>query len=176
MDPNALCEVDGACQLTIRGNRLFGLGLDNGGTMELVHCIYCSASLIGDFSRQELDRLLEQARSNNARLGITGILLYENRSFLQVLEGPRTVVEVLFDKIAVDKRHGRATRIIAEPIQERAFGEWTMGFPKLSLKELEEIPGLNDFFTRGHSFEQIGEGRAKTLLEAFKEGRWRAAL
>lgn len=144
--------------------------------MELVHCIYCSASAIGEFNREQLDQLLEKARSNNAKLGVTGILLYESRSFFQVLEGQRTVIEALFEKIAADKRHLRATKIVFEPIQERTFGEWTMGFPRIGSKELAQIPGLSDFFTHGRSFEEMGDGRAKTVLEAFKEGRWRAAL
>lgn len=79
-------------------------------------------------------------------------------------------------KIAKDKRHLRITKIIVEPIEERDFGNWTMGFPKVSSKELAEIPGLNDFFTRGDSYMTLGMGRARTLLEAFKQGRWRVSL
>lgn len=144
--------------------------------MGLFHCIYCSASARVELTREELDALLASCRENNVKVGITGMLLYQNRSFFQVLEGDQESVESLFEKIAKDKRHLRVTRIISEPIEERAFGDWTMGFPKVSSKELAEIPGLNDFFTRGHSYMKLGAGRAKTLLEAFKEGRWRATL
>jgi hypothetical protein len=82
----------------------------------------------------------------------------------------------LFAKIAKDKRHLRVTTIISEPIEERAFGEWTMGFPQVSSKELAEIPGLNDFFTLGNSYMELGVGRAQILLKAFKSGRWRTAM
>jgi hypothetical protein len=52
-----------------------------------------------------------------------------------------------------------------------------MGYPRrISLRELEGIPGLNDFFGRGTSYLELGEGRAKILLAAFKEGRWRTSL
>jgi hypothetical protein len=51
-----------------------------------------------------------------------------------------------------------------------------MGYPELSTEELANIPGLNDFFTSGDSFLDIGEGRAKTLISAFKEGRWRTTI
>lgn len=144
--------------------------------MELFHCIYCSATAKAAMTKEELDGLLAICREKNGEAGITGMLLYQNRSFFQVLEGDRKAVESLFAKIAKDKRHVRMTKIITEPIEERAFAEWTMGFPKVSSKELAEIPGLNDFFTRGDSYMKLGPGRAKTLLEAFKEGRWRAAL
>jgi len=144
--------------------------------VELFHCIYCSATAKAAMTKEELDGLLAICREKNGEAGITGMLLYQNRSFFQVLEGDRKAVESLFAKIAKDKRHVRMTKIITEPIEERAFAEWTMGFPKVSSKELAEIPGLNDFFTRGDSYMKLGPGRAKTLLEAFKEGRWRAAL
>jgi hypothetical protein len=120
---------------------------------------------------------LDECRRNNAAAGITGMLLYHKGSFFQVLEGERNVVEALYEKILEDNRHKRTTRIIFEPIKERAFGEWTMGCPILSAGQLSQIPGLNDFFVRGDSYLELGEGRAKTLLEAFAlEGRWRASI
>jgi hypothetical protein len=91
--------------------------------MELIHCIYCSASASVEMTREELDALLAISRENNAKLGITGMLLYQSRSFFQVLEGDHQVVMPLFAKIAEDKRHLRVTTIISEPIAERAFGE-----------------------------------------------------
>lgn len=43
----------------------------------------------------------------NARVDVTGMLLYHGRTFFQVLEGDRGVVEPLFDRIGKDKRHDR---------------------------------------------------------------------
>lgn len=51
-----------------------------------------------------------------------------------------------------------------------------MGYSKITTKELAEIPSLNDFFAKGMSYLELGEGRAKTLLGAFKEGKWRLSL
>jgi len=144
--------------------------------MDLVHCAYCSASKAANLGPADLKSLLDECRRNNAKADITGILLYQNGSFFQVLEGERTAVETLFDKIAADERHERATKIILEPIAARAVAAWTMGFPKISAKELAATPGLNDFFHRGKSYLELGQGRAKALLGAFKEGRWRASL
>ncbi len=144
--------------------------------MDLVHCAYCSASKKANLSPADLESLLDESRRNNAKAEITGILLYQNGSFVQLLEEERSAVEALFDKIAADKRHERATKIILEPIAARTFGAWTMGFPKITAKELATIPGLNDFFQRGQSYLELGQGRAKSLLGAFKEARWRASL
>jgi hypothetical protein len=144
--------------------------------MDLVHCIYCSASTGADLAPAELQGLLDECRRKNAVAGVTGILLHQKGSFFQVLEGDRDVVEALFERISEDKRHIRTTKIILEPITERAFGEWTMGCPKLSSSQLARIPGLNDFFAGGQSYLDLGEGRAKTLLTAFTEGRWRTSI
>jgi len=108
--------------------------------------------------------------------GITGILVYDGGAFLQVLEGDRDVVERTFASIAADRRHSRVTKIIQEPIAERAFGTWTMGYPRITRAELSTIPGLNDFFGRGQSLLDLEEGRAKLVLEAFKDGRWRQSI
>jgi hypothetical protein len=104
------------------------------------------------------------------------MLLFRDNTFFQILEGDRTVIDSLFEKLLVDKRHTRVTKIIVESIEERSFAAWTMGYSKITSKELAEIPSLNDFFARGMSYLELGEGRAKTLLSAFKEGKWRLSL
>lgn len=144
--------------------------------MNLVHCIYCSATSKIAFSTSELEDLLEKCCLNNAILKITGILLYKDGSFFQILEGDKEVVETLFEKISKDKRHNQIIKVIMEPIEECSFAEWTMGYPKLTDKELAKIPGLNDFYSNENSYLEVGEGRTKTLLAAFKEGRWRSSL
>jgi EAL domain-containing protein (putative c-di-GMP-specific phosphodiesterase class I) len=141
----------------------------------LIHLIYCSAAA-RPFGRGELRELLGRARQYNERHGITGMLLYAEGSFFQVLEGAPDEVERLYARISRDSRHERIVRIIREPLAARCFGEWSMGCPDLATEALDEIVGANDFFTSGHTFLDIGEGRAKKLLAAFRDGRWRNAL
>lgn len=143
--------------------------------MNLVHCIYCSVSK-QEFSHDDLATLLAECREKNSAAELTGMLLYSDRTFFQVLEGDRPVVEALLEKLILDKRHERITKIVLEPIEERSFSQWTMGYSKITRKELASIPGLNDFFARGQSYMELGEGRAKTLLSAFKQGAWRLSL
>jgi hypothetical protein len=143
--------------------------------MDLVHCIYTSAAKT-ELNAVQLKTLLDSCRRNNSAIAVTGILLYGQGSFFQVLEGDRLVVDTLFTKIVADTRHTRANKLIEEPIPERAFGTWSMGYPAMTAKELAQIAGLNDFFSRGSSYTDIGEGRAKTLLAAFKQGKWRTSL
>ena len=138
----------------------------------LIHYIY-SSTATRMFSQRDLVDLLTGARANNARLGITGMLLYSDGSFFQVLEGEAQQVDELAQKIAPDPRHTHMVTIIREPIPRRAFGEWTMGFAHVSPRDVGQIVGLNDFFMDASCFGQLDPGRAKKLLAAFKDGRWR---
>ena len=142
---------------------------------KLIHLIYSSAAT-HSFSQDDLMKLLAKARRNNVRLSLTGMLLYTDGSFFQVLEGEPDTVDALFESIKRDDRHTNVTRIIREPIAKRSFGNWTMGYADITPQEADAIVGANDFFGRGQSFAQLGQGRAKKLLAAFKQGRWRKRL
>lgn len=139
---------------------------------QLIHCIYASdAAPI--FRESEIPALLEQARASNERRSVTGMLLYIEGSFFQVLEGEREIVDDLYRRIQGDPRHARITMIIREPIAARDFGEWTMGFSTVDAQDAGQLIGENDFFTSASCVAQLDSGRAKKLLAAFGAGRWR---
>ncbi|KJZ08701.1 phosphonate transporter [Marinomonas sp. SBI22] len=142
---------------------------------DLVHCIYTSASTI-EFTPEDITELLEKARRNNDKLGVSGMLLYDEGSFFQVLEGDPQVVARLLKTIQNDKRHDKVVKIIYEDIEERDFSEWTMGYSGASRSDLQSIDGLNDFFQTNNTFVELDEGRAKKLLSAFKDGKWRTSI
>jgi Sensors of blue-light using FAD len=73
------------------------------------------------------DSILEQSRTHNPQLGITGILCHSDNVFIQVLEGGRDEVCELYNTIARDRRHQEVRILSYEEIRERRFGAWTMG-------------------------------------------------
>ncbi|MEP6493527.1 MAG: BLUF domain-containing protein [bacterium] len=141
----------------------------------LIHVIYASTA-VAESSEAELAEILRIARRNNERAGVTGMLVASERSFFQVLEGPRVVVDAVFATILADPRHSRVVTIIRERVATRAFGEWSMGFASPSGMESLTTPGLNDFFSGASCLDDIDAGRARKLLAAFRSGRWRARL
>ena len=141
----------------------------------LIHCIYASAA-VRHFETAELTDLLQAARKHNDAAGLTGMLLYTEGSFFQVLEGCPDAVEALYARIELDKRHDQVTKLVTEAITRRSFAQWTMGFSHVSRKELALISGANDFFAGSKCFLDLDTGRAKKLLSAFREGRWRKTL
>lgn len=141
----------------------------------LIHLIYTSAATI-EFTESDLIELLNKARAKNSALGITGMLLFEKGSFFQILEGMPSAIDALYQTIEQDKRHKNVVTIIREPIVLRSFAEWTMGYSEISQNEISEITGLNDFFGQASIFQEVNSGRAKKLLNAFRDGRWRSKV
>ena len=79
---------------------------------------------------EELLELLRKSRRNNGRRNITGLLLYRDQCFLQVLEGPEPVVSTLIQTIESDPRH-HSFRTLCREVGPRQFGDWQMGFENL---------------------------------------------
>jgi hypothetical protein len=140
----------------------------------LNHLIYAS-SADSKMSDADLRAILDRARIVNLGLEITGILLHSDGSYFQVLEGDAEAIESLYAKIARDKRHKNVVLIVREPIARRSFADWSMGFASVTSKDVAGIVGVNDFFQKKTCFDQLDRGRAKKLLAAFADGRWRAS-
>ena len=146
-------------------------GRDSLVRMSLIHVVYASSATPG-FREQQIPDLLNEARSSNEERGITGMLLYIGGSFFQLLEGEDAVVDALYDKIRRDKRHMRVTQILREPILERDFTGWTMGYSTVTPMEAGKLLGENDFFNEASCVTRLDSGRAKTLLVALGKRRW----
>ena len=94
---------------------------------DLVELSYLSES-VSDMSFLGLMRLLESARVFNQKNGITGILLYDNQQFGQIIEGERASVMKAWKRIQEDKRHHRVELLEIREITERSFPDWLLRF------------------------------------------------
>ena len=92
----------------------------------LVRLMYASraAQSVG---QAELLAILRKSKANNPALGVTGVLCYSEGIFLQVLEGGRSAVNQLYNRIAADDRHTQVELLSYEEIGERSFAGWSMG-------------------------------------------------
>lgn len=111
----------------------------------LLSIVYCSTAT-RPFSDEELASLLEQSRSNNEAQDVTGMLLYRGGEFIQILEGDKDAVENLMARIAEDPRHNDVRVLLEEPLHERRFAEWTMGYQPLSTPDSATVDGYRDSF------------------------------
>ncbi len=80
-------------------------------------------------SQTLLYEILDVSQRNNAQDEITGILMYHDKLFFQVLEGERGVVEnCYFERICDDPRHTSLSLMWANLVQRRTFSDWAMGY------------------------------------------------
>lgn len=72
------------------------------------------------------------SQRNNARVGVTGLLMATGGWFLQALEGPRPEISAAFARIVQDPRHEVLELIQAGPVDGRLFGRWSMCAPSIT--------------------------------------------
>ncbi len=94
--------------------------------MLLVRLMYASRA-VPTVDQDELVAILRQCNANNPGSGITGLLCYSEGVFIQALEGGRSAVNRLYNRLAADPRHTDVTLLSYEEIDERRFAGWTMG-------------------------------------------------
>ena len=122
----------------------------------------------GSMEDSVLDDLLERSRSKNYKSGITGVLHFGNGSFLQVLEGPETEVINLYSKITADPRHRNCIILSINLVQDRLFGNWSMGFLSGKRKITHGYNELLDYRQARHDKEEIS-GVLEMLLEVLHD-------
>ncbi len=93
----------------------------------LTRLIYAS-EITTPLTSSAVQEIVDKARAANQRRQLTGMLAFDSRSFLQVLEGRREAVSQLFCQIAADPRHQRVQLLESVPMEERLFATWSMGF------------------------------------------------
>jgi len=106
----------------------------------LHHLIYLSQATV-PFEEAQLAYLLAQAQQFNAAHALTGILLYGNDQFFQVLEGEADRVHALYARICQDPRHRNVTTYADKPIAARAFADWSMAYQGLPPQQFLEFAG-----------------------------------
>ena len=94
----------------------------------LVRLLYASraAKSVND---AELHAILKQSKAHNPEVGVTGVLCFcfSSGIFIQVLEGGRSAVNKLYNRIAQDPRHSDVELLSYDEIAERHFAGWAMG-------------------------------------------------
>jgi len=112
--------------------------------MNLIRLLYCSQAA-ATTSAKDVQKILQSARRNNPANGLTGVLVYGGRMFMQVLEGPESAVLRQYVKILDDNRHSDCSIIFITPTGERMYKDWSMGFIEC---DPLEFPELNDWRSR----------------------------
>ncbi len=137
----------------------------------MFYLVYVSVAA-ENVSRDDLLEILSWSRTKNAEAGITGMLLYKEGNFMQVLEGEESAVRDLYTRIRQDPRHLGIVTLVEGERERRCFGDWSMGFHDLSAPEARQVPGYSEFLNTPLTAEEFSSdpGQCERLLWAFKRG------
>ncbi|MDT0641651.1 BLUF domain-containing protein [Zunongwangia sp. F363] len=116
--------------------------------------------------RWEIEELLLHSRKENNATGITGLLLYSDGNFLQVMEGEKEQIQKLYRKIKEDKRHHNLIRIFGREINKESFDGYDVDFVSEETKYKEEILQgyLDHIKVLDESCQRVVKGILKTFI------------
>lgn len=139
--------------------------MNDDGLQSLVYV----SSAVKELSAAEISHLLLRARERNMQYSVTGVLLYIGGNFMQCLEGPSASLDTIYGIIQSDPAHTGLIELIREPITEREFGSWSMGFQTREVQGYVSSPGSDGMFSMLVSPPGQNSSSASTLLQKFWE-------
>jgi hypothetical protein len=129
--------------------------------------VYVS-SAVSPFTDELLNALLDVSRRRNSACNVTGLLLYANGNFIQLLEGEHVDVLATRARIEADQRHRGMVVLLEGPCAQRDFADWSMAFRKVDGPEAEKLLGFSTFFAQ-KADPAAQRSAAVRMLEFFKE-------
>ena len=86
-------------------------------------------SELAEHDASEVERICHESRVNNERDGVTGLLVFDGRSFCQFVEGPHGAIAELLARLEGDARHVRMKLLHHGPSATgRRFPDWRLGY------------------------------------------------
>lgn len=111
---------------------------------------------------EDVEQILSVSRRNNRRNGVTGLLLFNGKRFLQLLEGPAESVDATYARISADPRHFAVVKLSEREIDTREFGSWDMAFQRFAGEERR-----NDLASRIAELTAAASSNVKALFTSY---------
>ena len=117
------------------------------------------------------NKALLQGNGINSATAITGMLLYKDGNFMQVLEGEEEAVRRVYARIGHDPRHRGLLTLLAGTQDERQFPDWSMGFEYQEADEAAAAPGFTDYLDASRALAASAQefGRAGVFHRVFRD-------
>lgn len=132
---------------------------------------YCLVYISDSTELFDIDELIDigrEATRFNAKRDISGILIYSGKHFIQVLEGSKSRVELLYNKIANDVRHENCRILLAQHVTKRSFQSWHMGVLNVTGHKELDSQTLQNMAKHASTNPDSTGFTALTLLKAFR--------
>ncbi len=85
-----------------------------------------------NISNSDIAKLMDFVRLHNNSINITGILIYSEGNFFQILEGKEEIVKMMFEKIKKDSRHYNIIKMLDKKTKKVSFTEYHSSFTVIS--------------------------------------------
>ena len=140
-------------------------------TTEIYHILYRSKAVPG-LPKEELAKILASSRKNNPPRKVTGLLIYRQGYFLQLLEGPEEAVAERFGVIMRDTRHDDVEIMVRTKSSEHLLANWDMGYLDEEVNpsgvKIEVMNQLHDYAIKNARPANIET--VQTILTSFRKG------
>lgn len=117
---------------------------------------------------EHIDDIIDEAKASNEERNITGLLLYRNGLFMQLLEGTKEDVLYTLGKVATDKRHGNILTILKQFGEARLFDTWSMTLRKLNDQDVVDIENILSWKTIQEASEMQIQIPNKNIMELLR--------
>ena len=129
--------------------------------MYLVRLIYCSTPNV-EVNKQIIDDIVNVSIENNKKMSITGVLCFDDKYFLQWVEGPRSSINDLYCRLIKDDRHKELVLLDYSPISSRNFPHWSM--TSICAKSIKEATLLKYVYENDYNPYTFSADAAKTFF------------
>ncbi len=126
-------------------------------------CYVSSAK--SNLTKIDLDHLFRVNKRNNTTLDISGLLVYNNGNFLQILEGEEKRIRTLFAKISTDDRHSNIIELINMSVEERIFDDYESGF--VIVEDHKKLDQLKSYLNWVKEAELLSVDKVIHIVENF---------
>ena len=142
------------------------------GVMKMYQIVYVSTAT-REYGKDELARILEASRRNNSADEVTGMLCYHGGTFFQMLEGPRSRVERIMDRVAADPRHHSIMVLLEQEVDAPSLPDWSMAFSEVSSRDAQTLEGFSQLLKAGTDTRIDNEAAAASdaldLIAGFRD-------
>jgi len=81
-----------------------------------------------NLEEEKIENILRISEENNNKNNITGLLLFSEGNFFQIIEGRKEEIAELYNKIEKDSRHHNIIKIFEKRIYKEAFDGYKSDF------------------------------------------------
>ncbi|MDT0645353.1 BLUF domain-containing protein [Zunongwangia sp. F260] len=137
-------------------------------TTHMRYAISYVSTVNPELSETEIQEALDFSKNWNNDNNITGILLYSQGNFFQVLEGEENLLKSLFSRIKADQRHHNVITIFQKKVPNIQFDDYEVDF--ISLDDSYNAAQIDTYLSQIDLLNPSIQGSVRYILNKFTEG------